>query len=361
MTIHQNLGYCVVFSMLACVACAGDDGAAGAQGEPGADGEPGAVGAMGPAGSAGPAGEAGLEGAEGSEGTAGPPGPVIPTVIDRLDLPADAFYPESLTASEDGSLFVGSLGGQGIVKVSAGTGLVEAFVPAGAVKNVAGVLADDASGLLYACETDLGTFDTGVRSFDLTTGEAADSYPMPEAGVCNDLAFDSDGNLFVTDSFGRIYELESGADELVLWSDDPLLAPSSPSGFGADGIAFDGDSSLYVNTFSDNRLLRIAIASDGSAGAVTEIDVTPALSFPDGMRLSGDGTLLVVEGAGRLSRVAVSGSAADATTLVNRLDAPTSVVTVDGQNWITEGQLGVFLGLVEGPPSLPFVVKRFQG
>jgi hypothetical protein len=78
------------------------------------------------------------------------------------------------------------------------------------------------------------------------------------------------------------------------------------------------------------------------------------------MRLIDEATLLVVEGAGRLTKVALKGAAGTGASVVNRLDAPTSVVTVDGQNWITEGQLGVFLGQVAGPPSLPFAVRRFQ-
>ncbi len=361
MTMTARFGHLIVLSMLACAACSGDDGARGVQGEPGADGAPGANGEAGPAGPTGDEGPAGPTGDEGPAGEAGPLGPVIPTAVDRLDLPGDAFYPESLAAAADGSLFVGSLGGQGIVKIPAGTGVAESFVASSSVKNIAGLLADEATGLLYACEIDFGSFATGVRSFELATGEAIDDYPMTEAGVCNDLTLDGDGNLFVTDSFGKIYELSKGAAALELWSDDALLAPSSPTGFGANGIAFDGNTNLYVNTFSDNRLLRIAISDDGTAGAVSEITVTPALAFPDGMRMVDEDSLLVVEGAGRLTKIVVSGSTATATTLVNRLDSPTSVVTVDGQNWISEGQLGVFLGQIPGPPSLPFLVRRFQG
>jgi hypothetical protein len=77
------------------------------------------------------------------------------------------------------------------------------------------------------------------------------------------------------------------------------------------------------------------------------------------MRLIDSDTLLVVEGSGRLPKIVVSGDKATASVLVNRLDAPTSVVTVNGQNWVSEGQLGVFLGAVEGPPHLPFLVRRF--
>jgi len=305
---------------------------------------------------------AGDTGTRGPTGAEGPAGPVVATAIDRVDLQSATFFPESVAAAKDGTLFIGSLGGQGIVKVPVTSRVAESFVLAGSVKNIAGLLVDDAAGLLYACETDLAAkpFTTGLLSFDLATAQPRHTYAMPEAGVCNDLTFDGSGNLFVTDSFGKIYELRQGAQALELWSDDPLLAPSQASGFGADGIAFDGKSNLFVNAVSDNRLLRIAIDKDGKAGAVTEIAVTPALDLPDGMRLIDDHTLLVVEGAGRLTQVAIDGDAGTATTLVNHLDGPSSVVTVADQHWITEGQVGIFFGLVQGPPSLPFSARRFQ-
>src|SRR5882724_608098 len=356
--IRIKLGGCALFALLLWSACSGKDGAPGAEGMPGADGPEGAVGETGPAGPAGPAGS---DGAKGADGQAGADAPPITSALDEVDLPGDAFYPESLTATKDGSLFVGSLGGQGIVKIPTDTGVAETFIAPGSIKNVAGVLADEANGLLYACETDLSAmpYVTDLRSFDLATGKAKQSYPIKGAGICNDLAFDASGNLFVTDLFGKLYQLAKGAKSLVDWSTDALLASSAAGGFGSDGVAFDGKSNLFVNTFSDNRLLRFAIAKDGSAGAVTEIKVTPELGNPDGMRLIDPSTLLVVEGAGRLTKVVVSGDKATATVLVNRLDAPTSVTTANGQNWVTEGQLGVFLGAVKGPPHLPFLVRRF--
>jgi sugar lactone lactonase YvrE len=337
----------ILLSILASASCTGKDGTNGAAGPPGA---------------AGAAGATGSTGAPGPVGSAGATGSVGPTDPLELDLPGGTFYPESLTAAKDGTIFVGSLGGEGIVKFAPGSDGATSFVPQGSVKAITGVLADDASGSLYACETDLAAspYKTGVRTFDLATGAPKASYPIAGAGLCNDLAFDASGNLFITDSFGKIHKLAKGGTSFEVWCKDALLAPSSANGFGADGIAFDGKSSFYVNAFSDNRLLRIPIKADGSADAATIITVTPALSSPDGMRLIDESTLLVAEGAGRLTKVVVNGSTGAATTLASRLDSPTSVVTVGSHYWITEGQLGHFLGSVAGPPLLPFLVRSFS-
>ena len=308
----------------------------------------------GAAGPAGPAGSAGAPGATGPGGATGPAwsssgGPVTPgsdagpvarpTELAQLDLPGAPFFPESITASKDGTLFVESIAGSGIVKFEAGTRARKTFAAPGTVKGVAGVFDDDDANTLYACNVDSRATPTAsvVRAFDLTSGAAKASYPFLTTGFCNDFARDTAGNLYVTDSLGKIYLLKKGATALVPWSADPKLAPTSPGGFGADGISFDGTSTIYVNTFTDNGLLRIPVQADGSAGAVETTTVTPALSGPDGMRQIDATTLLVVEGAGRLSRVKVTGATGQSIPIVNRVDSPTGVAVTGGSYWVTEG------------------------
>lgn len=227
-------------------------------------------GAAGPAGATGPAGDAGPAGSSGSTGPTGPAGSSGPADVAELDLPGATFYPESLGAAKDGTIFVGSLGGNGIIKVAPGSDTAKSFVSPGSVKSIAGVLADDANGLLFACDNDLGVtpHQATLRAFDLATGAPKASYPFPAPGFCNDLSFDASGNLFVTDSFGKILKLAKGASSLGVWNADALLAPSSATGFGADGIAFDGAGNFYVNTFTDSRFLRIPVMSDGTSGTL---------------------------------------------------------------------------------------------
>ncbi|HYV48165.1 MAG TPA: hypothetical protein VFA20_25070 [Myxococcaceae bacterium] len=299
----------------------------------------------------------GLRGPEGPTGPEGPQGPA--GAVDLLQLPGASYYPESLTAAADGTLYVGSLPTGEVVRFRSGQFLPETFLEPGTVKGVAGVLADDASGQLWLCAVDVSfATPTEVRSFDLATGAPRVRAALPANAFCNDLALDAKRNLYATDSFGNVYRLPAGGSALEAWASDPRLAPSTQGGFGADGIAFDGSSALYVNTFSDGRLLRIPIGAGGAAGAVEEIAVSPALQFPDGMRLAADGSLLVAEGAGRLTRVTVSGSAATAVTVANRLDAPTSVVRVGGSYWVTEGQLPHLFGQASGGPLVPFLLRR---
>jgi sugar lactone lactonase YvrE len=289
------------------------------------------------------------------------PDAATPSEPSELQLRGPTFYPESLYAAKDGTLFVGSVGGLGIAKFSPGSVTAQTFVPPGSIRAVTGVYVDDANALLYACDVDPMATPTpvsAVRAFSLADASLKASYEFSSAAFCNDFTLDAAGNLFVTDSFGKIHVLRRGASKLDLWSSDPLLAPPDASGFGADGISFDGGTNLYVNTFTTGRLLRFPIMPDGSAGAPAAITVTPPLASLDGMRAIDSKTLIVVEGVGRLTRVAISDSTATSTTISNRLDSPTSVVRMKGSYWVTEGQLGHLLGLVAGPPSVPFLVKR---
>lgn len=342
-------------SLLLLAACS--DGAAGPTGPAGSTGAPGAAG---PAGSTGPVGSSAPPiTPQGDAGSLGP----RPTELAQLDLPGATFFPESITAAKDGTLFVGSIAGAGIVKFEAGTRARKTFAAPGSVKGIAGVFADDDTNTLFACDVDSQATPTTsvVRAFDLASGAVKASYPFLTTGFCNDFTRDTAGNVYVTDSLGKVYLLKKGAPALVAWSTDVKLAPTAPGGFGADGISFDGTSAVYVNTFSDNGLVRIPIQADGSAGAATTITVTPALSSPDGMRQIDATTLLIVEGAGRLSRVKVTGATGQSTPIVNRLDSPTGVAVTGGSYWVTEGQLGrLFFNPTGTPPNLPFFVRRFD-
>src|SRR5205807_6132235 len=54
-----------------------------------------------------------------------------------------------------------------------------------------------------------------------------------------------------------------------LWKADPLLQPHGSPPFGANGVAFDRtESYLYVANTADDRVLRIPVNADGSAGTV---------------------------------------------------------------------------------------------
>jgi hypothetical protein len=278
-----------------------------------------------------------------------------------LTLPGDKYYPESLHAAADGTLYVGSLGTGQVVKFAPGATTSTTFLAGGDPKGVAGVFVDSAGSTLWLCAADLSTTppSTEVRSYDLATATKKASFAFSKPAFCNDFALDSSGNLFVSDSFGNVWQLKKGGSALAIWKTDPLLAPSTATGFGADGIVLDGAGNVFVNTFSDARLLKIAINGDGTAGALTQITVTPALKGPDGMRLLDATTLVMADGvAGTVTKVVLSGATGTSSTIgAGGLNGPTSVVKVGSTFWVSEGQLGHLTGAIPGPPTTPFTVR----
>lgn len=272
------------------------------------------------------------------------------TQPEMLALPGDAYYPESISASADGTLFVGSLTTGQVLAFADGSTEGRVVVgPGSGVTAVAGVHVEGDT--LWICSVDtMFQRANDLRSFALD-GTPKQSYTLGTGRFCNDMTFDNAGNLYVTDSFsGTILRLAPGGSALEPWFEDTALAPA-PGAFGLDGIAFDGAGALYVNRFDTGALIRVEIATKTS----TPITVDRALVLPDGMRALDRDSLLLVEGEGRLTRLDISGTSATATVLAT-VDQPTSVVQARGSAWVTEGQLGRLFGMQS--PVLPFAVRR---
>lgn len=282
-----------------------------------------------------------------------------------VTLPEKSF-PESVTSTSDGALYVGSFNHGGVTRVTP-TGKVDAFISPGAngSRSTLGVLADEKNGLLYACSNDLsglGVPSPGsgkgafLKTFDLRTGAPKGSFALTdEKSFCNDIAVGGDGTAYITDSFAPyVYSLKPGATALEVWATDPALAPAK-DGVGLDGIAVGGDGNLYVTTFIPARLFRIAI-ENGKAGSITELKPSSALDHADALRPFGS-SLLLIEGAGRLDKVTVSGDEARIEVIKDGLTEPVSVAQVGDTGWVAEGKLSYVIGENKNTDPGSFTLK----
>jgi len=278
----------------------------------------------------------------------------------------DNSFPESVTATRDGTLFVGSFNLGGVVKVAPG-GKAEQFVKPGAAgtRSTLGVLADDRSGTLYVCSNDLsglgvaGPADTKgawLKTFDLATGAPKGSFALKDPkSFCNDIVVAGDGTAYVSDSFAPyVYRLKPGGTALEVWATDPALAPAK-DGVGLDGIAIGADGNLYVNTFIPAKLFRIAV-KDGAAATITELKPSRPIDHADALRAFGDG-LLMIEGSGKLDKVTVTGDAAEIATIKDGFAEPVSVTQVGDTAWVAEGKLSYIVGDNKGKDPGPFVLR----
>jgi streptogramin lyase len=240
---------------------------------------------------------------------------------------------ENLTSSADGSIFFGSTATGTIYRAAPNAAQAEAWIQASAagLSNVLGVLADDKTSTLWVCQNSTGgrggapaAGQTALRSFDLKSGTAKGTYNFPSnGGVCNDMAVAADGTVYATESFAnRIHRLKPGAKELDLW------VPADARLAGVDGIAILADGAVYVNTFFAGQIFRIPVNTDGSAGALVQIETSLSLSRPDGLRSVGPRTMLQAEGQGRLTELTINGNRAEVRVIREGLNAATGVTLV---------------------------------
>jgi streptogramin lyase len=278
----------------------------------------------------------------------------------------DRSFPESVTSTRDGTLYVGSFNLGGVIKV-APDGKTEQLIKPGASdsRSTLGVLADEARGTLYVCSNDISGFGVSgpsdikgawLKTFDLKTGAPKGSFALSDPkSLCNDIAVGPDGTAYISDSFAPIiYSLKPGGTALEVWATDPLLAPAK-DGVGLDGIAVGADGNLYVTTYIPAKLFRI-MAKDGKAGAVTELKPSRPLDHADAMRAFGN-SFLVIEGNGKLDKVSVKGDDATIETVKDGLAEPVSVTQVGDIGWVAEGKLSYIIGDNKGKEPGPFVLK----
>jgi streptogramin lyase len=272
---------------------------------------------------------------------------------DRTEIlfPGDHAYPESLTATADGTIYAGSLYEGGIFRVPPGAATAEQWIKPGANDSMItlGVLADEKTGTLWVCSSDLtafgvkpptGTKPVALKAFDLKTGAGKGSWPLPgEKSLCNDMVVGADGSVYVTDTFQpHILKLAPGSTSLEVWATDPGFGGEGPQ---LDGITIAPDGNVYVNTYASGRLFRVEVGPDGKAGRVTQLKTTPGFEHPDGMRAYAQNGLLVVEGAtaGRFDIIELNGDNADVKTVKSGYKQPVSVWQIGNTAWVLEGQL----------------------
>lgn len=258
------------------------------------------------------------------------------TAADSVTIDDRMVFPESLGATANGTLYIGSMGTARVYRAKPGQAYAEPFITKeqGQFTRVLGVLPDSRTNTLYVCDA------PALKLFALDSGKLKASYPLPDKGsTCNDIAL-KNGDAYITDTgHGRILKLSKGA--LTTW----YSYPDDPS---FDGLVWAKDGNLYINTYRGNHLMRVAVNKDGSAGAMTVLNTSLPLFQPDGMRLSSDGRIILVEGQGRpgasltegrVSEVTVKGDTATLRVLKSGFELPTAVTPVGNKLWVLEAKL----------------------
>jgi sugar lactone lactonase YvrE len=212
---------------------------------------------------------------------------------------ASCHNPEGLTADASGTLYAAGLSGN-ICVVNA-SGQVTRVIPVAAGHALLGVLFVD--GQIYVADNN-GDF-TGARvdRVDVATGAVT----VLATGFANTNAFERDGNgtIYVSDSFdGAVFTVNPTTGATAQWIRHEDLKSHGNPGFGANGLAFDASrNNLYVANTGDDKIFRIPVNPNGSAGELTPFadgakinaahHTTGALDGADGIVFDASGRLWV--------------------------------------------------------------------
>jgi len=269
-------------------------------------------------------------------------------------------FPESITSDAAGNLYNASIGGT-IYRTLAGARTAEPWVvpsEANGLTSLFGVMADEAKGLLWACNNpNMFTGQQGRSSllaFDLATGRLSGRYDFPEGpAACNDIAVAADGAVWVSETAGgRIFLLRPKANELALFAAGEELV-------GIDGLAFAADGALYINNVRSGAFQRVRRKSDGSYDGLTELTLPVALGGPDGLRSLGGNRFIQGEGqSGRVAILEVQGDSVALTPLAEGLNGPVGVTVSGGTAYVVEGKIGYLIDpALRGQDPDPFVIR----
>jgi sugar lactone lactonase YvrE len=233
--------------------------------------------------------------------------------------------PEGISLDRTGDVFVSVSPLGDLWKIPAGSttpepfGHLDGIVP-GRDFGLLG-LAVDVFGNVYGAAQSADPAVDGVWRFDRRTGDASRLPGTAAIAIPNGLAFDTRGNLFVTDSAaGAIWRIPWGGSASI-WLQDAALSGDGSLGLGvplgANGIAIRNGQLTVTNTERHTIL-----AIDGSK---TIRVVTTLAGNPDGVAMDVFGNAYVaINLENELDRVSPGGSV-DEVASGDPLDFPSSV------------------------------------
>jgi sugar lactone lactonase YvrE len=259
--------------------------------------------------------------------------------------PAAKEFPEGIAIDKQGNIFV-SMAQLGQIRKISPDGTETVFYQFPGTPGLLG-LAVDAPGNVY-----VGVFTggagplQGVWRIDRDGGSAARLPGTANIFLPNGLAFDKEGNLYVTETYvagsmpfaGAVWRIPRQGEAARWLLDSALLGglgavPGYPP-LGANGIAFRHNR-LYIASTEKGLIAQVPVLPDGSPGELSVVVQAPTLYMIDGIALDVLGTIYAAL-IGQDRVVAVDPASGDVTPLagpVDGLDGPASLAfgTGDGK------------------------------
>lgn len=245
-----------------------------------------------------------------------------------------AEFPEGVAVADDGAIYVSFLPLAQLVRIAPGSENVEVV---GAIEGLQegdlGMLGVEIGpdGGIYTSVSSTNPEANGVWRFDAETGEATLVDGTESVGLANDMTFDEEGNMYVSDMAGGAIWIVPAGGSAEQWIQDPLITGDAHVGIGfplgANGLALI-DSTLYVGVTELGTVVSIPVEDDGSAGTpelFVEFESENGL-LVDGVATDAEGNLYVTHlNTHQVVRVAPDGTVETIATADDGLNGPASV------------------------------------
>jgi len=272
-----------------------------------------------------------------------------PTVTQLVSLdPNLSELPESITTDDDGHVFFSLFNGQIRTLLPDGSTSTIATVPLPAGGVMTGIKVGP-DRFIYTTSASFSADQpaAAVWRTDPDTGIVERFVTLDPSGFPNDIAFEDDGSLFVTDPFlGLLYHIDANGTATVALADVLLRGdPANPAfpthDFGVDGIAWDhSKQNLYVGVIDSGRILRIPYRCHG-LGQPQVVVESPQLKGIDGIALDRRGTIY---------------AAVNTQNLIATVDQR-GLVSVYAQSSLFDSPSGVAFGTAPGDKKTAYITN----
>jgi len=224
---------------------------------------------------------------------------------DTISFNKDALYPEGLEYDVSGNRFLVTSLREGIVGTVTPDGNYSVLFQDSQMVSAIGIRIDRDRDRVLVCNSDPGVSMhtkpetqgklAGLAVFQFSSGNLIkyiDLASLSEGGghFCNDIALDSNGVAYVTDSFSPIiYKVDTDNNASILFQNDKLAG----EGFGLNGIVVKDDY-LLVAKYNDGTLYKFPLDDPQK---FSQVNIEGTYPGADGLIWAADGSLILIANA----------------------------------------------------------------
>jgi len=301
------------------------------------------------------------------------PSPVNPMQkpTTRLEFEAPDTYPEGVAYDKAANVFYVSSATTGTIGKVSRDGKYTALYTDNSLKSTYGLKVSPDGKKLYAAAGDanyskFSTPETKKKMarlliIDVKTGKKLSDIDLskliPGEHFPNDIAFDTKGNAYVTDSFANaVYKIDAAGKASVFAQSDLFKT----AGVGLNGIVFNPAGFFIVNSSGKGELFKV----DATGKSVTKIKIDQFFPGADGMLLNDNNTITLVQngGSNKIFKIKTTDNWATAkpvesTSSEARFAYPSTAAMAGTEIWIMNAN---FSEIVEGNnvPSKTFTLQQ---